>query len=467
MKIDRRDGSVERQILIGMVVDPQVLSRVASKWNKEGLFRSKWCNLVGSWCVRYFNKYEKPPRKNLEGMFENWAGKSKDKETVQLVEKFLENISGEYAALKQSLNAQFVIDSAAEHFRQVQLRRLADGLTDDLDDGNATLALSKVTSFDNLEMGVGAGIDVLQDKMAIQQAFEQKKEPLIVYPKGAGKFFGDSLERDGFISFFAPEKRGKTFWLLDMAWRGLLQRRRVAFFQTGDLSQGQMMLRFMARAANRPLRAEEIQVPLSMSRIENERAVSVEHKRVNFKNELSWQEAYKMCNETLLAKVRSKESLLRLSCHPNSTLSVPGIHSILKDWDRQGWSPDIIVIDYADIMLHNILGGGADSRDQINSTWKALRGLSQSRHCLVVTASQTDAASYNAWVITRSHFSEDKRKLAHLTGCIGINQSAEEKEIGVSRLNWVVRREGHYSENVCCYFAGCLAVANPAIRSLF
>ena len=54
------------------------------------------------------------------------------------------------------------------------------------------------------------------------------------------------------------EKRGKTFWLIDMAWRGMLQRKKVAFFATGDMSQRQMMRRFIARAAKRPFKADTI-----------------------------------------------------------------------------------------------------------------------------------------------------------------------------------------------------------------
>ena len=48
---------------------------------------------------------------------------------------------------------------------------------------------------------------------------------------------------------------------------------------------------------------------------------------------------------------------------------------------------------------------------------------------------------------------------------IGLNQTPEEKEIGVMRLNWVILREGVFVETKCVYVAGCLAIANPAIRS--
>ena len=109
---------------------------------------------------------------------------------------------------------------------------------------------------------------------------------------------------------------------------------------------------------------------------------------------------------------------------------------------------------------------GIEGRDKINETWKQMRSLSQKYHCLVVTATQADAASYETDLIRRRNFSEDKRKYAHVTGMIGINQKdPEEKEKEVMRLNWLKLRDGLYSETRCVYIAGCLSIANPAIRS--
>jgi hypothetical protein len=85
----------------------------------------------------------------------------------------------------------------------------------------------------------------------------------------------------------------------------------------------------------------------------------------------------------------------------------------------------------------------------------------------VVTATQTDADSYDAKVLKRGNFSEDKRKYAHVTGMVGINQTDREKAEGLYRLNWVVLRELEFSESKCVWTAGCLAIGNPAIVSTF
>jgi hypothetical protein len=141
------------------------------------------------------------------------------------------------------------------------------------------------------------------------------------------------------------------------------------------------------------------------------------------------------------------------------------IQDIINNWAMNDWIPDVIVIDYADILLMNT--PGLEGRDLIDSTWKQLRALSQKMHCLVVTATQGDAGAYDAKIITKKNFSGDKRKNAHVTGTIGLNQTTEEKDIGVTRLNWVILRDSPFNETKCVHVAGCLAIANPAVKSIF
>lgn len=464
MKVETLDGSTERRIVIAMIVDKTVLGRVSTKWIKEGLFKNEWSNLIGGWCVKYFKKYGKAPKKNIEGIFESWGSETRDKATVGIVERLLSSVSEEYAALAKESNSDFITDLAAVHFNEVAAVRLSEAVKGHVDNGEVDKAVDKINTFGKIEIGVGAGIDVFRDEQAMRDAFASQQESLIEMPGDLGKFFGRSLERDGFISLLAPEKRGKTHLLMRLSVLAVMQRRKVAFFAVGDMSQNQMMKRFMPMIARRPLRQGTIKIPRSMEFDINTDEIVVNHKEKEYEDDLDWQRSLEACKSFMDTKAKSNDTLLRLSCHPNSSLNVHGIVSILQTWDRESWSPDIVVIDYADILAPP--SGVADTRDQINMTWKQLRNLSQSRHCLVLTATQADAASYKAGILDMSNFSEDKRKLAHVTGMIGLNATKEEKDLGVLRLNWIVRREEEYSEGRCVYCAGCLAIGDPFIKSI-
>lgn len=467
MKVEKQEGSQERRILIGMVVDKTVLARISSQWTKD-MFASKWANLIGSWCVKYFERYGKAPGKAIQPAFERWASEHKDENTVKLVERFLQQCSAEYED-RDELNGEHIVDIAAEYFNRVRLNNLAADIQAKLDVGEVADAQQIVNKFTGVEMGLGSVIDVLHDEQAFQAAFADKKEPLITYPGPLGQFFGDTFERDAFVSFMGPEKRGKSFWLQDVACVGIEQRRKVAFFAVGDMSQNQMLRRFAIRWARRPLRPtrpdKPIKWPKSIDHIPGERMATVEHEELVFKRELTWQKAWKAVENLTKNKLKTHETLLRLSCHANNTIGITGIQSALQTWERLDWTPDIIVIDYADLLSPP--PGYAESRDQINATWKGLRSLSQSLHCCVVTATQSDAASYSKDTLDKGNFSDDKRKMAHVTAMVGINQTNDEKVAGLQRLNMVVLREDEFHETACVHVAGCLGLANPAIRSIF
>lgn len=465
MKVEKRESGIDRKILIGMIVSGPFLSFVSSKWNKEGMFASTWGNLIGGWCVKYYHKHGKAPGKSIEIMYEKWSQSSRDKDTNQIVERFLESLSGEYDRHRKTFDVEHLSDEAIEYFNKVLIRRLKDDLETMLDDGGSPeKAILRAQSFLPLDKTNSDGVDLLSDVTAMKKAFEDKKAPVIKYPSALGNFFDDHLEQDGFIAFEGPEKSGKTWWLLDIAWRALLQGRKVAFFEVGDLSQSQIIRRFATRAAKRPLKAVDIKYPTFLERSENSEMATVDTKVKSYKTALKWEESLKAC-EAIIGKRQDPVSPFKLFTYPAASISVTGIRSVLDKLDKNGWKPDVLVIDYADILAP--MNGSVDSRDQINATWMGLRGLAQIYHCLVVTASQTDADSYNATTITRSNFSGDKRKNAHVTGMVGINHTSEEKEQGICRLNWVELREGEFSDRVCVHVAGCLGIANPALLSAF
>jgi hypothetical protein len=445
-----------------MILDRQVLCRVEAQWKTEGLFRSGWSNLIAGWCVDYFKEYNEPPGRAIETLYHTWADSANNKTTADMIGDFLGSLSEEYEKASE-VNSDYLIDLAGRHFNGVLLEALADGIQADLVIGKQDSALERIAQWNRVELGAGSFIDVMNDMEAIREAFKSKSEPIISFPGALGEFFGNSLERDGFIGIMGSDKKGKSFWLAELAYQALLQRRKIAFFECGDLSQDQILRRLMIRISGRPAVPETLNIPKSMMRDRRESLANVEFREKVFDAPLSWQKAWKAVQEVMTRKVKSKEAYWRLSIHPNSTISVKGIRAILSGWEREGWSPDVVVIDYADILAAD--NGRLEYRHQINETWKQMRAMSQSLHCLVVTASQTDADAYNRNIITRSNFSDDKRKIAHVTGMIGLNQTEEEKGYGITRLNWVVRREGSFSERQCVHVAGNLAIANPAIVS--
>lgn len=468
MKLEKRRADDERTIAIGMITDKIVLARIASCWPGAGadpLFSNKWVNLVGSWCVKHYRDFKEAPGSAIVKIHERWAGsKQRDKSVAEMVESFLELLNGEYEKRDGALSSDFLIDLAVRRFNFVRLKRNAENTLTDLDTGDLDAALTRESKSRIIQLGDEEGVDIF-DRDIIMSAFAELNESLIQFPGARGRFFGDSLGRDALFTWIAPEKRGKTYALIDAGWYGMSQRKRVAFFGCGDMTRSQMMRRFIVRAAKRPIRAGRLKLAKSITREAGQTMAQIEWDRKTFDSDLDWNDAKEFFEAVRLRHVKSYNPYFYLHCYPAGTANIATIQAALERKAQTGWVPDIIIIDYADILASQPGMGKYDKRDQINETWIALRALSQSMRCLVMTATQADAMSYGAHTITQKNFSNDKRIWAHVTGAVGINQTETEHPRRIARLGWIHRREGEKTAQ--CHIATAYSICNFALRSCF
>ncbi len=457
MKVRRHEGSDIKRVLAGMVTDQTVCSRIASQWKDGGLFDSQYANLIGSWCIDHMRKYGEVPNGQLKSIFETWSEKGDRPDVVvDGVERFLVHLSDEYSA-ESPQSSKYLLDVAGTLFEKVRLKKLSDGIDEELEAGRVQIAHNLVANASRVELGVGSLVKLGEDYDAWSEVLDPDREnQLIKYQGKLNKFLGEQMVRDGFVAFMGPDKSCKSFILQDAAFRAVrLSRRRVAYFEAGDMGRDLVMMRFGSRAARIPYRHPlKIKLPMSING-----DGKVEYRVERFKATLTPQQAFKAWK-----KVSRGGDLFRLSCFPNSSLTVERMSSILWDWEREGWVADVVVVDYADILAPPV--GVNDRLDQIDMVWKHLRRLSQEMHCLMITATQSSALAYGGkqTVLTRKHFSGRKTKLAEVTVMYGINRTSEEEKRGIMRLNKAVCREGASNEGQTIRVAGCLAIASPTMK---
>jgi replicative DNA helicase len=293
-------------------------------------------------------------------------------------------------------------------------------------------------------MDAGFWSDVFNEEMA---------RPLFVYPGALGGFVQNEFARDSLVVFMGSSKRGKSWWLLDASYRCLRNKHHVAYFEAGDLSRRQIGFRMGQRALRRPRASGEYDIPVKYS-----------SKDDSPEKEKRWLDG--ITEGECLAewgRLQRGRDLFRLSCHSNRSLSVLAVESRLRDWAFDGWTPDVVVIDYADIMAP--YPGVKEGRDAINENWMHLRRITQDYHCLVVTATQADAGSYSQRLLGRKNFNNDRRVHDHVTAMLALNVTDEDKGQGVARVNFLDRREGEFTESRQVWVAGCLAIGCPVMKS--
>lgn len=458
----------ERIVLASMFIDGGLLQSIAKQWPQEGLFHERQANRIGKVAVRYYLKHEQAPGCNvahtlLSGLCE--------KQPDELLERYVDALVQEIE--KQDSNnppTSFYKDLANRHFnsvRALQMREIIEaGIGKDGEVSEDALQKIDDLNKNKIQLGSRQGVWILEED-EIKATPEDDVNVLVEYPGDLGIFFGDNFRRDGFVAFAAAMKRGKSFWLQDVAWRAVQQQRRTLYIVVGDMSKADVKRRLRQRIAARPSKPGVISIPVSINVDYRKKAAvaDVRYRQKKFTAEQT------VSDETVIRKLnknienrRSLQLLIVPSYRMNATDIEEHIHGLVQE----GWIADVIVIDYAD-NLGPMPGMHQQPKHiQVNATWGQLRAVSQIFNCLLVTATQVKAAGYGdrdrISLLGPEHFSDSRTKNDHVTAMFGINQSLDEKKKNLVRLNSLMQR--HEGDSPIVYVAGCPQLSNPAMVSL-
>ena len=493
-----------RKILTGMIVSTPFMNEVGSFYNPD-LIDVRFVRTIAEWCMDYYKRYGVAPGAHIKDIFSTYE-ESMEPTERDLVAGLLLDLSYTYENAKPE-NDQYLLDLAEKFFKEKSLTNLfreANGL---IVQGNPEEAEQLLGSYKRVGRPQSTGENPFLSAEATERAFARNAKSLFTFPGKLGLMLNDELKRERFIGVLGADKSGKSFWLNEIALQASKARCNVALFQVGDMTEDQVRVRLGVRLCSRNEREKYCGAHLSPTldcklnqtgkcakgkacralptggddpaKVKNlflqERrhkpccdcakepwfVPSLWYEAIPKVNPITWRDAWRAGNK-LLCRIKGRG--FRLSCYASETLNVAKIKASLDEWETQeDFIPDVIVIDYADNLCAD--NKKEDHRDQINTTWKLLRGLSQDRHCLLVTATQADAESYDKPLLSRKNFSENKLKNAHVTAMIGLNQSTEEKQSGLMRLNTLVQREGEFFSNKVTHIAMDLWRGRPLLFS--
>lgn len=454
MKVKVGDGTKVRIVLYGMATQADVLARIASQWGGAGLLGSPWANLVGGWCVKHFRDYGEAPNDKIYNYYHEWEeGIEEEEEPVaEAVARF---IAGVRKQRIESEDSSYFLDTAEKLFNEVLVRDTTEELRLDSDDNQVDDWFQRIHGIRPFNLKERTYSNPTQALEPWNRAYdaETRTPGLVTYAGALGRLTRNSFERGAFYAYMAPDKTGKTTWLTDAAYRAARRKRRVAFFDTGDSIEEEVYERLGRRITKQPREQCQSKYPVGWL---NDGQPKLEIRNFEGVNAI---DSFRQARRDL------RSDGFRIACYSSGTLSVADIDSILFDWEKEGWKADVVIVDYADILAPP--KGIRDTLDQIDETWKSLRRLSQDKNCLVLTATQASASIYGKEdkLLSRKHFSGRKTKLAHVNGMLGINVTPDEKRVGMSRVNWIVRRKGKSYDNECVYAVGHPPTYNPVILS--
>ncbi len=453
MEVVTYDSSVERIVLAGLLTNAEILSAVSRFYKHQPfLFRADTSNEIAKYAVTYFHQYGTVPPTSDVGLF---------------VQKSPQDIKDVLTSLPDPpTNPQRVIDQADKLFQKIHWERHVDSLKDALNRDNLTACHQLHQAFHRVSTNVTIAVDPFSQPAIVDDAYSESSHSLLRFdtPDEAA-FFQDVFARDTFVAFLGAEKSSKSFHIFHIGYQALRTGLHVAHFECGDLSQRQVIRRIAQRTALIPRKASTVKYPISFEVKKPEYAKNSE---LEFVLEYEPREFSAGLSNDVANQIFAAQSWYnfanpqyKLVCRPTRTLSVPDIDTILDEWSMQGWNPDFILIDYADILANT--SKHTEVRHQIDDIWGKLRSLSQKWHCCVVTATQATSAAIKATHLTEEHVSEAKVKKAYVTSMLGVHATEWEAKHHVKKLNKILDRGDEASPTDPMYEATCLPFANPCV----
>lgn len=147
-------------------------------------------------------------------------------------------------------------------------------------------------------------------------------------------------------------------------------------------------------------------------------------------------------NKELVAKTYKERKLGRLVIkeYPTGSASVMTVRNHIEKLQLKGFKPDIVIIDYADIMKSS---RSYDSlRHELKLVYEELRNLAMELEIPIWTASQANRESAQANVVGLENMSEAYGKAMVADVVVSLSRKASEKASGFGRLFIAKNRAG-------------------------
>ena len=136
--------------------------------------------------------------------------------------------------------------------------------------------------------------------------------------------------------------------------------------------------------------------------------------------------------DNILEVVKDIEGTLIVKEYPTRSISTTAIKNHLSKLKMRGIEPDIIIVDYADLI--NPKKSYGEKRHDLESIYEELRGIAQEHKCPIWTVSQTNRTGYNAELVTMESISEAFSKCFVADFIFTLSRTTEDKNNNTGRF---------------------------------
>ena len=143
--------------------------------------------------------------------------------------------------------------------------------------------------------------------------------------------------------------------------------------------------------------------------------------------------------EKVQERLNSLRGGLYIREYPAGQATVNTIHAHLEKCKQQNIEPDLIIIDYADLLTSKT---SKEKRDKLDDIFTNLRGLATEMKLPIWTASQVNRSGAREEIIQGDRIAESYSKMMITDFAMSLARSAEDKENGTGRWHIMKNRYG-------------------------
>lgn len=370
----------------------------------------------------YIDQYKEPPANHLEELlYDKLYDNSKERESQLYADslKYLHNT-------KDNVNAEYVLNQVREFIRQQTLKEGIVQAIDHINDGNIEQAESAVLEAVAKRIEVFDSGTWLTDTSRSLSFLQRAEEAL---PTGIPELDNLNIgpQRKAMMCLIAPAKRGKSFWLVHLGKRALLERYKVAHI-TLEMPEWQVSQRYM-QALFSISKQETRLIRSTFSRDEHRVVLEINEEEMGKRPSLQDDNIEAVLREKI-AKFQYRLPLV-IKEFPTGTLTQNKLNAYLDALERShNFIPDLVCLDYPDLMKID----SNNHRLETGAVFKDLRGMAGERNVALAVVTQSNRGGAGQKTVTDVDVGEDWSKIATSDMILTHSQTPSEKELGLARL---------------------------------
>lgn len=444
----------EKQIAIGCIMNELFLKSIQPLLQDITLLSSPYIRTVLQWCFTYYKAHSEAPGYSIKDLFEYNKGKLQEQSEIDAIELLLLHLSETYTEEDVQFNYKFEFEKAENYLKKQSLKKLAEKINGAVASDNPETAEEAVATYKRIEKVSGYGVDIFRDPTIADEIVEIMQKPLLRIDGDFGLALGP-VRRGDLITVQGAMKKGKSYLAQALLFYGLVQNLNISIF-TLEMSRaeysGRLFQDFLGvRATDRGDR------PIKIPYFDAEG--NILYKTIP-QGHLTKAAIVKMQNKLQMQYT----SQLRVYDITTGAASKSSIEATLeKDYTFDNFKPDLLLIDYVDIM-EDEYGESRDDLIKEANRMKWAKQLSQKWGFVTISPMQGGRGSSNG-DSDHNNTAGSIHKLDAVTHNITINQTPEEKAAQIVKLKFMGRKNDFEYGDVLV--TQCLDIGRAIVKHRF